>query len=59
MRATALQPETVLKGTTITNVTEKGSTNEKTSKPWKDINDAVTFYLAKDIMPIDICTTSL
>ncbi|KAG1945207.1 zinc finger BED domain-containing protein 1-like [Pimephales promelas] len=50
------QPEanvTRLKQTTLTKEAfEKGTPYDRTSKRWKDVTDAVTFYLAKDMIPI-------
>ncbi|XP_057216122.1 E3 SUMO-protein ligase ZBED1-like [Triplophysa rosa] len=51
---TTKQPETTrLKQTTLTkDAFEKGTPYDRTSKRWKDVTDAVTFYLAKDMIPI-------
>lgn len=36
----------------VTNAFGKGTIYEKTRKCWKDITDAVTLYLVKDVIPI-------
>ncbi len=45
--ATRLKQTTLMKG-----AFEKGTPYDRTSKRWKDVTDAVTFYLAKDMIPI-------
>lgn len=37
-----------------TNAFEKGIRYDQTSKRWKDIANAMTIYLAKDMLPINI-----
>lgn len=48
----APQPEAAArpKQTTLTQAFDKGTPYENTSKRWKEVTEAVTFYLAKDMV---------
>ena len=39
------------KQTTLTQAFDKGTPYDKSSKRWKEVTEAVTFYLAKDMVP--------
>jgi len=40
------------KHTTLTQAFDKGTPYDKSSKRWKEVTEAVTFYLAKDMVPL-------